>query len=167
MTGVQTCALPIFQNLLKLASALHSGNRFANYARSSLFGRRRMHLVHVENVVAAIEYLIDNPAPQRGEIYIVSDDEDPANNFRDVEQFLMQAWGIRDYPVPPLPVPKVFLSVLLRLKGRSNTDPDRIYDSSKLARAGLRAKPLSLDRGLREFASWYVSVRQAPPSKLA
>jgi nucleoside-diphosphate-sugar epimerase len=146
---------PGVQNLLKLALALTSESGFTNYARSSLFGRRRMHLVHVENVVAAIDYLLNDAARQNGEIYIVSDDDDPLNNFRDVEKMLMQAWGIHDYPVPPLPVPKFFLSALLRLMGRSNYNPDRVYDDSKLQQAGLQ-KPYRLERGLREFASWYV-----------
>lgn len=152
---------PGVTNLLKLARALHSGNGFLNYLRSSLFNRRRMHLVHVENVVASIEHLLQNPAPQTGEIYIVSDDEDPANNFRDVEKILIHAWGIDDYLVPPFPVPKIFLSTLLRLMGRSNYNPDRVYDASKLQQSGLQ-KPYRLERGLRDFASWYVGARTDP-----
>jgi nucleoside-diphosphate-sugar epimerase len=145
------------KNLLKLAQSLTSGSGLSNYLRSSLFRRRRMNLVHVGNVVAAIEFLIDRAAPQAGEIYIVSDDEDPANNFRDVELSLLRAWGRRDYLVPPLPVPPFILSALLRAAGRASTDPGRVYDDAKLRRAGLR-KPCGLEQGLREFAVWYAAT---------
>lgn len=150
------------RNLLKLADALVWGSRLINYLRSSLFGRRRMSLVPVQNVVAAFEFLLDLSRPLASEVFIVSDDEDPMNNFRDVERHLMAGLGVRDYPVPPLPVPKLLLSTALQLAGRSNTDPDRIYDGQKLARAGLHHKPYSIESGLREFAAWIASGRPEP-----
>jgi nucleoside-diphosphate-sugar epimerase len=151
---------PHGRNLLKLARDLTSGSRLVNYLRSSLYQARRMNLVNVDNVVAAIEFVLEAPVPARGEVYIVSDDEDPANNFRDVERLLMQSLRIPGYALPPLPVPGVFLSALLRVAGRSNIDPDRVYDGSKLERAGLR-KPCALEPGLRAFASWYASESAA------
>ncbi len=150
------------RNLLKLADALVSGSRLLNYLRSSLFGHRRMNLAPVQNVVAAVEFLLDFSWPLASEVFIVSDDEDPMNNFRDVERHLMAGLGMRDYPVPLLPVPRRLLSTALQLAGRSNTDPDRIYDGEKLARAGLRHKPYSIQSGLREFAAWIASGR--PPA---
>lgn len=147
------------RNLLKLVEALTTGSRLVNYLRSSLFGRRRMNLVPVQNVVAAFEFLLDLSRPLNGEVFIVSDDEDPLNNFRDVERRLMDALAIHDYSAPPLPVPRLVLSGALALAGRSNTDPDRIYDGQKLARAGFTRKPYSLDRGLHEFATWIASGR--------
>ena len=147
------------RNLLKLVEALTTGSRLVNYLRSSVFGRRRMNLVPVQNLVAAFEFLLDLSRPLNGEVFIVSDDEDPLNNFRDVERRLMDGLTIHDYSAPPFPVPRLMLSGALALAGRSNTDPDRIYDGQKLARAGFTRKPYSLDRGLREFATWIASGR--------
>lgn len=147
------------RNLLKLVEALTTGSRLVNYLRSSFFGRRRMNLVPVQSVVAAFEFLLDFTRPLNGEVFIVSDDEDPLNNFRDVERRLMDGLAIHGYRLPPFPVPRLVLSGALALAGRSNTDPDRIYDAQKLARAGLTRKPYSLDRGLREFAAWIASGR--------
>ena len=77
--------------LKKLAADLGRGNRWKNYLKSCLFGRRRMNLVHVANVVAAFVFLISNTRRLEGEIFIVSDDDDPRNNFVDVEEFLMDS----------------------------------------------------------------------------
>lgn len=141
-------------NLLKLARDLEQGAGLTNYLRSSVFGRRRMNLIPVDNVTATFEFLLDHPGPLDRETYIVSEDEDPSNNFRDVEQLLGAALGVRPAPVPGLPVPGFVLGGLLRLAGRSNASPDRIYDGSKLRRAGLNEKPMTLAQGLREFATW-------------
>jgi nucleoside-diphosphate-sugar epimerase len=153
------------RNLLKLATDLTAGNRAVNYLRSSLLRRRRMNLVPVENVIAAIVFLLDRRESPRSDVYIVSDDDDPANNFRDVERILMQAFGIPDYPLPLLPAPRPLLSALLRLLGRA--EPHRIYDASRLKRAGLHDKARSLERALREFAASHVSTVRAPSREQA
>jgi len=149
------------KNLLKLARDLRTGSTLANYLRSSLHGRRRMNLVHVSNVVAALEFLLDREPAGAQETYIISDDEEPANNFRDIERLLMQAWGMPYYALPPAPLPGIGLSLVLRALGRSNAAPDRIYDDSRLRQSGLR-KPCTLERGLRDFASWYAREEAAP-----
>lgn len=143
-------------NLLKLAQDLLRRSTVVNYAKSCLQGRRRMNLVHVDNVTAALTFLIDAPRDVDGEAYIVSDDESPLNNYRDVERHLARGLGIPYYPVPPVAMPRAALSIALRLLGRSNTNPDRIYDGSKLMRAGLK-KPMQFEQGLTAFASWYRS----------
>ena len=142
------------KNLLKLADGLTRGNRIANYLKSCLFNERRMNLVCIANVVAAILFLIEAQGKLGGEIFIVSDDEDPANNFRDVERCLMERFSIPDYRLPRIVIPPVALSFLLLLMGRSNLNPRAVYDGGKLAATGFR-KPVSFREGLRFFAAWY------------
>jgi nucleoside-diphosphate-sugar epimerase len=161
--GIETAILrptavfgPGGMNLVKLAENLLRQPRAVNYARSCLQGRRRMNLVHVDNVVAALAFLIDAPCDSGGEIYIVSDDESPLNNYRDVEQRLARGLGIPYYPLPPIAMPRAALSLALRVIGRTNTNPGRLYDGSKLLQAGFR-KPMPLEQGLASFASWYRS----------
>jgi nucleoside-diphosphate-sugar epimerase len=121
-----------------------------NYARSSLFGNRTLNLVHVENVAAALTFLATTKQLVDGEVYLVSDDDSRENQFRTAERLLMETLGIPDYALPPLPIPGWLLSGVLRVAGRSNTDPHRTYDDSKLMRLGFR-KLAKLRDGIREF----------------
>lgn len=144
------------KNLNKLASDLVSGKRLRNYLKSCLFGRRRMNLVHIANVVAAIKLLIDPTKDVRGEVFIVSDDDSPSNNYLDVERFLMSEFNIPRYSVPRVPVPPSMLSLLLRSLGRDNINPRRVYAPDKLLGYGFK-RPISFETGLEEYAAWYGS----------
>lgn len=140
--------------LKKLAADLCYASRWKNYLKSCLFGRRRMNLVHVANVVAAIVFLIGDTRRVEGEIFIISDDDDPQNNFVDVERFLMNALGVNAYPLPRMPLPQGLLKWLLKSLGRNNVNPRCDYDTGKLRRLGFRS-PVSLGEGLAEYADWY------------
>lgn len=138
------------QNLLKLARSLLRGNAFANYLRASLFGRRPMHLVPLRNVTAALLHLSLLPTALNGEIYIVSSDDDPHNNFHSIEEIMLQSLGLRTRKLPLLPFPSGALSLMLRLLGRSEVGMARIYDSGKLYDGGF--KPMySVVGAVREF----------------
>lgn len=141
------------RNLVKLAADLVGRPRWLNYLKSSVQGSRRMNLVHVDNVVAALEFLAA-ASDVAGEVFIISDDEYPANNFRDVERLLMRELGVAAYRLRSMPAPALVLSSVLRLAGRSNVNPGRTYDASKILGRGLK-KPMPFDEGLRSFAAWY------------
>lgn len=140
------------RNLLKLANELMIGNMWVNYLRSCLFSRRSMNLVAVENVVAALVFLLDAEKVDR-EIFIISDDDSAANNYREVEDRLLTVFGM-SYPAPRLPVPAYILRMCLRLAGRSNTNPSIIYGDKKLASLGF-GKPQNLEVAIDVFATWY------------
>jgi nucleoside-diphosphate-sugar epimerase len=155
--GLEVCILrptavvgPGGQNLLKLATSLASGGALTNYLRASLFGRRPMHLVPARNVTAALLHLSGLPAASNGDIYIVSSDEDPINNFHDIEEILSRSLGLHPRKLPALPIPAQVLSLALRLLGRSEWGVARIYDSAKLYDSGF--KPIdSVVNAVREF----------------
>jgi nucleoside-diphosphate-sugar epimerase len=147
------------KNLVTLADALKHGSRSINYLRSTLFSRRKMNLVRVQSVVAAIELLMDRSDPFNGGVFNISSDDDPLNNFRDVERILMRELGVDDYALLPPLAPRFFLSTLLRLTGRSNTNPDRVYDCTSLQRLGWQSYG-DIEQGLRDFAAWYLSHRR-------
>lgn len=151
---------PGSRNLLSLANALTKGNPLVNYLRSSLFGKRRMNLVCVKNVVSAIGFLAEREMSCDGKAFLISDDDDPLNNFRDVERILRSELGVDHMRPPALPVPGEILKFLLRASGRSNVNPQRIYDGSALRDAGWR-KACSLKEGLHEFAGWFKTTREA------
>ena len=140
--------------LKKLAVDISTGNRWKNYLKSCLFGRRRMNLVHVDNVVAAIQFFIEYEDCLNGELFIVSDDDDVNNNFIYVERLLMNALGVRKYFLPIFQVPLFVLKSLLLLLGRNNVNPRCNFDASKLRKLGFKS-PVSLNNGLTEYATWY------------
>lgn len=141
------------RNLLKLTNALLHGNTWVNYLRSCLYAGRQMNLVAVENVVAALEFLIAHDQPFGGKIFYIADDDDPLNRFCDVERILSRELGLGYYRLPPLGLPQFMLSTLLRASGASNINPGRMYDCTALRQLGWR-KVRSLEDGLRSFAAW-------------
>jgi nucleoside-diphosphate-sugar epimerase len=154
------------QALLKLAAQLAHGSRTLNYLRSCLFSKRKMNLVCVDNVSAAIQFLAESENRMDGETFIVSQDDEPDNNFQYVEKFLLAKLAGHDYALPRLPLPPAILSWFLLMLKRDVVNPERVYDSSKLQRAGFRPI-VPLGSGLAAYVEWYqeqvVSGRHATP----
>jgi nucleoside-diphosphate-sugar epimerase len=145
------------QNLVSLADNLRSRSEVVNYLKACLCGGRRMNLVSVHNVVAAIEFLIDASDRVDREIFIVSDDEPEKNNYRFVEGFIKKSFGLGGYGVPILPIPPCVLDAFLRLAGKSNSDSSRAYSGRKLKDLGFK-RAIEFDAALGEFAEWRKSV---------
>jgi hypothetical protein len=113
-----------------------------------------LHLVPVDTVVAAIRFLHETRKPLDHEVFIVSDDDDPLNNFRDVERILMEELRLARYAASRVPVPRFMLENLLRMKGRSEVDTRAAYRCDKLLGWGF-TRPVAFEAALREFASAY------------
>jgi nucleoside-diphosphate-sugar epimerase len=155
---------PAGRNLVKLAQDITRRPRWENYLRSCINGRRRMNLVSADNVAAATVHVLESPRAIDQQVFIVSDDDAPANNFRDVEQRLMRTFGIADYPVARIGVPKTVLSLLLRIRGRALSNPDTVFSSDKLKAWGF-VSPLEFSEAVNAFASWYQQTAGSlPPS---
>jgi nucleoside-diphosphate-sugar epimerase len=137
--------------LIKLLDELTRGGRVVNYLRSSMFGQRKTHLVPVETVVAALRFICDMPAPAGIDMFIVSDDDDPFNNFRNVERVLMNELKLPPYGIPRIPLPRFLLETLMKLMGRANVNTQTEYRCDKLASRGF-VKPVTLKNALRRFA---------------
>ena len=142
------------KNLLKLANALMTKSYFFNYLRSCLFNRRSLNLVCVENVVAALIFLFD--AERIGnEVFIISDDNSSANNYRDVENMLLASF-CKSYLFPKIYVPETILVALLYLSGKSNSNPSKKFSDKKLVTLGFK-KPQNFEAGINAFAVWYIN----------
>jgi nucleoside-diphosphate-sugar epimerase len=137
--------------LIKLIDELNKGNAAINYCRSSLFGRRKTHLVPIDTVVAAFSFLCDKEQLNDTETYIISDDNNPLNNFRDVERILMEELRVSPYRLAPLPLPSKILEMLMWLKGRPNINTRTQYQCDKLLNLGF-VKPITLEDALHQFA---------------
>jgi nucleoside-diphosphate-sugar epimerase len=151
--------------LSKLAGDLTKGSRFKNYLKSCLFGKRRMNLVHVSNVVAAITFLIDLKTTLDGEIFIVSDDDSQGNNFVDIERTLMNSMGQSEYFFPRVGIPLAILSLILKCLGRNNVNPRCNYRQGKLEQMGFRRK-VDFQEGLQQYASWYQEAVASNQSRI-
>ena len=145
------------RNLVSLARRIRAGSEAVNLAYSLVEGRRRMNLVSVHNVAAALSFLASTRHAIDQQTYIVSDDEDPLNNFRDVEQILRRELG-RMRAAPAWSIPPVLLSTILRIRGRSNANPNQVYSDVKLRALGL-SKAWAFDRAIAEFARWILAQR--------
>lgn len=143
------------KNLVKLADALMKGSPVVNYLRASLFKNRKMHLVSVHNVAAAILHLSTQESLFGRDIYFISSDDDPKNNFLSVETILRETLGLRRRKIPLLPIPSSFLSMLLKFKGRSEFNLSRTYDSQKLFATNFIPVD-SLDNAVSEFGKSFL-----------
>lgn len=147
------------KNLLKHAQELITESHFKKIIKTSLYARRRLNLVYVENVATAIWFLARLNANIDGQCFIVSDDDVPENNYQDVMALLSKHFGLRQTFVFPLPFRKLILSILLITTRHTNTNPKRVYSCEKLILAGFK-KPVSFEDGVNLFAKWYKHVQK-------
>jgi nucleoside-diphosphate-sugar epimerase len=137
--------------LKKLMQQIMHGRRLTNYLRSSIFGSRNTHLVPIETVVAALKFISNRPPKNGIGMFIVSDDDDKFNNFRKVEQVLMNELAVPKYCIKPIPLPHILLETMMRVMGRSIINTRTEYCSDRLAGRGF-VKPVTLENALRRFA---------------
>lgn len=140
-------------NLVKLISDLQSRSWLGNYLKSCLMGRRRLHLVSVVNVVAAIRFLIFSEHVRDGDIFIVSDDEFEENNYRHVENYVLNRLAAKNYPLPRPPIPRLLFKAIMRMNGRGLIEPDRVYSCRKLLDRGF-VKRKCFATALSDFVTW-------------
>jgi nucleoside-diphosphate-sugar epimerase len=123
------------------------------YLRACAMGRRRMHAVDVEYVAAATLFLAAAALEHPGERFIVSQDDEPENNYAALEELFVRRLHAARYPVPPLRLPEAALRAALRILGRSDVEPARRYSAAKLAQRGF-VPPRDFAAGLGEYADW-------------
>jgi nucleoside-diphosphate-sugar epimerase len=153
------------QNLRKLAHDLVNGSRLRNDFKSALFGRRRMNLVCVDNVVAAIAFLANPALALQGEIFIVSDDDVPSNEFSSVDRAMRLGLGVAGPLWPGIFFPSWALSLTLRALRKNNIDPSCIYDPGKLFSLGF-LRPVTFEDGLSRYIAWYRGEYLDRPGKV-
>lgn len=146
-------------SLKKLISDLKAQKNLRNYLKSCLFNKRRMNLVSVSNVVAAIIFMMKREESLKGEVFIVSEDDNPSNNFADVERVLIEQLELKSYQVPTVPIPLGVLSFLLKVLGKNDANPRCNFDSRKLLALGFR-RPVEFEAGLKNYSDWYRSTGQ-------
>lgn len=145
------------QALMKMIFDIQEGNPLVNYARSCLFGSRKLNLVSVKTVIQAIIFFMDNDGFD-GQTYNVAEDDGDINNYKFIEKLFYSKFLHSHIFVPRIPIPGVFLAWLLTLRGREMINPYRTYSSEKICKAGF-VPPANFLDSLNEFIDWYIFER--------
>ncbi len=144
------------QNLVKLADNLTQGSPIINYFKSSIFNKRSLNLVCVDNVVAAMVFLGETDRKVDKEVFIISDDNAPCNNYLDVKNLLIKKLLLKVYPMPLIRIPSFLLGAVLKLVGKPQSNPLVKYSDQKLISFGF-IKPIGFEQGVNKFVDWYRS----------
>lgn len=139
------------RNLRKLATELTTRPAIENYLRACLFGSRPMNLVPVQTVAAAVAFAATTDLHGAITTWLVADDEEASNNFRDVERQMRVGLGLptRSWPVPA--VPPGVLAAVLRAAGRLSFDPRTRFSSRAIEAAGF-VRPVGFRAALDAYA---------------
>jgi nucleoside-diphosphate-sugar epimerase len=148
------------QNLVKLADDLRGDAEIIRKLRYALLRNRRLNLVSVANVVEAIWFALTANRDFDGDRFIVSDGDDPANNYGDVASFLAPRLGLAVPQAPAAPWLDRELPLLLRVRRRSLSNPSAIFSSRRLHSAGY-SPAVAFTEELDRFASWYRARSEA------
>lgn len=146
------------KNLVKTANELTLGSRITNTLKTSLFYKRRLNLVCVENVVAGLIFLSGTGNTWNGEQFIISDDDDDENTYYDTIALLSGYLGMKPPRTIYLPFRHLVMRILLAGLGRSNANIHRIYSSEKLVDIGFK-KSIEYREGVKRFALWYSQTK--------
>lgn len=123
------------EGLRKMIMRLRNGRASVNALYRLALKHRRFNYVAVDNVVAALQLLVATPEPQRGDVYQISDDDDPDNIYAAVEAIIRRSLGSGAGTWLDVGLPAPVLSLLYRCFPDS-APPDRIYETSKIAALG-------------------------------
>ena len=123
-----------------------------------------MNQVSVQTVAAALIFFALSDRSHERETYIVSDDEAPTNNYRDVEDVLLQAFGQPDYRVPLLSLPLPAQRIARAAIGRP-ASVHRRFRCDKLLADGF-VKPVAFETALSQYADYLARQVQSTKSIL-
>jgi nucleoside-diphosphate-sugar epimerase len=142
------------KNLVKIIDSLAKGNGIYNYLKACLNGNRHMHLVPVETVVNAILFLIGLARPIGKNIFFISADDEPLNNYVAIEGLLQTGMGIRHRRFKVIKLPLQILRLLLKLSKRDAFLLDKKIDDSKIRNLGFKRK-ISLSEAIINLGARY------------
>lgn len=138
------------RSLLKLIDDIRSERIIKNHLKACVFHGRRMNLVSVKNVTAAINFICTQSHPFKGEVFIISDDDCLNNNYKYIETMARNLIGLTAHNLPVVPVPLFLLSLILKFLRRNNINPNSNYSPNRLLNLGFK-RPFKFEDSLNEF----------------
>lgn len=137
------------KNLQPMIERVRNRSSFGNGLRRFVLKSRQFNYVSVHNVVAALLLLANTPATLTSDVYNISDDDDPDNNYGAVETIIASLLERKTVRLIDPALPKQWLSMLFRLLPE-HAPPDRIYSHSRISALGYR-KVISLRAAIAEM----------------
>lgn len=141
-------------SLSKLCDDLQNDRYVKNYLRLCLFGQRAMNLVSIENVIAAIQFAVEYERDFSCDTFIVSDDEEPLNNYANVEELMRTGLGLSSHLISPVLLPRFILETFLRLRRRNIVNTRCRFSAKRLRDIGFLSR-ICLKDALISYADWY------------
>jgi nucleoside-diphosphate-sugar epimerase len=137
---------PIIQKIAK-------AHEIVNYIKYVIIGSRRFNYVAVENVVAAIMTLIRLETHPKETLFLISQDDDPLNTYREVERLTYAILG-RFMPPRLLPPLSKLLLEKLFLFFPYKSHPNRFYKCDNLKKLGY-SEVVSISEAFENIISDY------------
>ncbi len=161
MSSKLTCKLIILRptavfgdgglNLIKNLEEIKSKSFLSNIFKFIILGNRQMHLVTIKNVVESIKFVIENNFDKPKELFIVSQDNDPNNTYKNIYANAYRQIHNRDISfLKSLVLPKSILFLILRIFRKRYEEVFSIYSPEKIQLAGFIFKE-ELLHGLKNF----------------
>ena len=127
-------------SLGNLVNNLKSRSRLYNYTKACISAKRKMNIVCVENVATAILFLAMKYDQAGRIVFQISDDDSNLKSYKDIEKHIRKYIGVSNYLLPVIPLPMIFLKIILVIINKDNINPARSYSSKKLENAGYKKK---------------------------
>tara|TARA_B100000795_G_C22806749_1_gene445510 strand:+ start:15345 stop:16268 length:924 start_codon:yes stop_codon:yes gene_type:complete len=144
------------KNLVKNINSIKKNKPFIDMIKIFILGNRQMHLVTVENVNRTIDFFIKRYSEVQKEIFFISQDNDPFNNYSDVYSELNKSINKTDYShIGRHAISKHILILLFKVLRKRHEEVFCFYSSKKLKSIGLH-----FDIDLKKSIQSYVSQKQ-------
>ncbi len=147
------------EGLRRMIDRLRTKRDFVNMVRRVILRERRLNYVCVRNVVAALLLLAEASLPNNGDVFTISDDDDPDNAYGSVESLVLEALGRGRRAATGLALPLPLLRLAFRLLPR-HASPDRVYSSEKIRRLGYR-RVTTLRETIKDLVAFELGRRAA------
>ena len=110
---------------------------------------RRFNLVSVHNVSSAINFLINTKIKATRKTYIISDDNDKDNNYKNIIHIIRNQMGSSTSRFPKLGLP-IYLLEYIFIFFKNHSPPNRIYSNEHICRLGFKPK-VSIEKATKEI----------------
>tara|TARA_E500000178_G_scaffold350443_2_gene409429 strand:+ start:23740 stop:24639 length:900 start_codon:yes stop_codon:yes gene_type:complete len=138
-------------NLVKNLEEIKNKSILKNILKFLILGNRQMHLVTIKNIVESIKFVIDTDFDKQKELFIVSQDDDPNNTYKNI--YINSYKLIHNLDISFLKIfilPKSILLLIFKIFRKRYEEIFTTYSSKKIKLAGFIFKEQLL-YGLKDF----------------
>jgi nucleoside-diphosphate-sugar epimerase len=128
----------------------HRTPSMKSYIYNFILFHRRFNLVSVHNVTHAIEFLINFKNKSNRDIFIISDDDDEDNSYKNVSSIISNILSPNNLiQQPKFGLPILLLNIIFTFL-KTHSPPNRLYSNNKIFNIGYKRK-VSIADGIKEI----------------